>query len=86
MFVPSASPIFGVDISDDNGNANDNSAFDTTTSSIWDRINKGVRAADWNFVKSTKLADRQFQRQWKDIKSRYIQAAEEQAEEDEEDE
>lgn len=54
-----------------------NRAFDSTTDAIWDRINKGVRTFQLSMSREANMANRDLQRQWKDIKQKYMQPAEE---------
>ena len=48
-----------------------NSAYDTVTDRIWDNINKGVRFSGVMLGMRTDLG---LQRQWKDIRSKYIES------------
>jgi len=62
-------------------------AFDTTTDAIWNARNKGVGAFYSSVVGDTRTADWDLQRQWKDIKQKYVQApAEEGGDADDDDE
>ncbi len=60
-----------------------NRAFDTTTDAIWDGINRGVRTSWLSMIRCTNVADQDLQRQWKDIKQKYMQPAEEEGGDDE---
>jgi hypothetical protein len=61
-------------------------AFDTTTDAIWNARNKGVEFCS-KLVGDTSTADWDLQRQWKDIKQKYVQApAEEGGDADDDDE
>jgi ubiquinol-cytochrome c reductase subunit 9 len=49
-------------------------AFDTGSERIWDNINRGVRAV--THLERYRYRLTHTQRQWKDIKQRYVEAAE----------
>lgn len=49
-------------------------AYDSITDRVWDSINKGVSLSTWK-IRGRTRADEYGQRQWKDIRSRYVEAA-----------
>jgi hypothetical protein len=52
--------------------------YDNTMNKVWDKLNRGVCAPDSPPQRvDNRNANRDRQRQWKDIRSKYVEAAEE---------
>jgi hypothetical protein len=51
-------------------------SYNTTMDKIWDNINRGVSFASHQGRKHWSQTDRPLQRQWKDIKHKYVTASE----------
>lgn len=55
----------------------DDRSFDVTTSKLWDNMNRGVRYSQLQKPCERLYVLTAIQRQWKDIKAKYLEGAEE---------